>query len=77
MEDLETIPQGVSPQPELAAPEDGRALITAIRPDSLVKRVGLLGTDAPVRFEQSRAGLALTLPANAPRQPANVYRIEI
>lgn len=62
---------------QLSVPEDGRALITAIRPDSVVKRVGLLGTDAPVRFEQGRDGLALTLPANAPRQPANVYRIEI
>ena len=62
---------------QLAAPEGGRALITAIHPDSLVKRVSLLGTDAPVHFEQGRAGLALTLPANAPRQPAGVYRIEI
>jgi hypothetical protein len=36
-----------------------------------------VGADSPVRFEQGRAGLALTLPATAPRQPANVYRIEI
>jgi hypothetical protein len=29
-----------------------------------------------VTFEQTRLGLALTLRANRPRQPAHVYRIE-
>jgi alpha-L-fucosidase len=61
---------------QLATPEDGQALVTAIHPDRVVKRVNLLGTDAPVRFAQTGAGLALTLPANVPRQPASVYRIE-
>jgi alpha-L-fucosidase len=72
-----TTKQGLLYAIQLSAPEDGRALITAIHPESPVKRVTLLGTDTPVRFEQNRAGLALTLPANAPRQPASVYRIEI
>jgi hypothetical protein len=30
-----------------------------------------------VAFEQRGAGLNLTVPENAPRQSANVYRIEI
>ena len=62
---------------QLAAPEDGRALITAIRSDTAVKRVSLPGTNSPVRFEQTGAGLMLTLPEGIPRQPAAVYRIEI
>jgi len=62
---------------QLAEPENGRALITSIRPDRVVKRVHLLGTNAPVTFEQAEAGLSLTLPANRPSQPAYVYRIEI
>lgn len=61
---------------QLAEPENGRALITAIRTDRPVKRVSLLGSNAPVTFEQTSAGLSLTLPANRMRQPANVYRIE-
>ena len=44
------------------------ASVTAgIRPDRVVKRVHLLGANAPLTFEQTRAGLSLTLPANRPR----------
>jgi len=62
---------------QLAEPEGGRALITSIRPDRPVKRVSLLGNNASVTFEQMIAGLALALPTNRTRQPANVYRIEM
>jgi len=38
--------------------------------------VKLLDWADPIAFRQSDAGLTLTLPANAPRQLAYVYRIE-
>jgi len=62
---------------QLAEPEGGRALITAIRPDRPVKRVSLLGHGAALTFQQTEAGLALSLPDSHARQPASVYRIEI
>jgi len=62
---------------QLAEPEAGRALITAIRPERPVKRVNLLGSNIPVTFRQTDAGLALTLPDGRGKQPASVYRIEI
>ncbi len=62
---------------QLAAPEGGRAVMTAIGTDMDIKRVTLLGGNAPLRFERSGEGLALSLPASVPDQPASVYRIEI
>ncbi len=62
---------------QMAWPDDGKATITAIRPDRPVRRVSLLGTDAPLPFEQTGEGLRLTLPVGAPRQAAYAYRIEI
>jgi len=62
---------------QLAEPENGRALITSIRPDRAVKRVSLLGTDGSLTFQQTDSGLALTLPTSRTGQPASVYRIEI
>jgi alpha-L-fucosidase len=61
---------------QMAWPEEDKSVITSIRGDMNIKRVSLLGGDAPVRFEQNGAGLVLTLPAGVPRQPAYVYRIE-
>ena len=62
---------------QLAEPEGGRALITTIRPDRPVKRMSLLGHGAALTFQQTEAGLALSLPDSHARQPASVYRIEI
>ena len=61
---------------QMAWPDSGSATIASIRPDQRVKAVHLLGTDAPVVFHQDADGLKLTLPANAPRQLAYIYRIE-
>ena len=68
--------RGAAPAP-VAAPEGGRAVMTAIGTDMDIKRVTLLGSNAPLRFERSGEGLALSLPASVPDQPASVYRIEI
>jgi alpha-L-fucosidase len=62
---------------QLAEPEDGRALVTSLKPERKVRGVRLLGVDAPLRFEQTGAGLSISLPERAPRQPASVYRIDI
>ncbi len=62
---------------QLGQPDDSKLAIASIRRDTAVRRVSLLGSDAPVRFEQSDAGLMLTLPAGIAPQPANVYRLEI
>ena len=61
---------------QMGWPQDGKATITSIRPDMAVRRVILLGSDAALRFEQTAAGLNLTLPEGAARRPAPVYRIE-
>ena len=61
---------------QMAWPDDGKATIASIGGDVTVKSVSLLGMDAPVRFEQTGAGLALTLPSARPSQPAYVYRIK-
>jgi alpha-L-fucosidase len=61
---------------QLAPPQTANATITAIHRDIAVKQVGLLGTDAPLRFAQTGDGLTLTLPAGVPLQPALVYRIQ-
>ena len=50
---------------------------TVPRPERPVKRVNLLGSNIPVTFRQTDAGLALTLPDGRGKQPASVYRIEI
>jgi alpha-L-fucosidase len=62
---------------QLAAPEGERAVIGSIGPEVNVKRVRLLGREAPLRFERTAAGLGLTLPASAPSGPASVYRIDL
>ena len=62
---------------QLGRPDNSKLAIASIRRDTAVRRVSLLGSDAPVRFQQSDAGLMLTLPAGIAPQPANVYRLEI
>jgi alpha-L-fucosidase len=59
---------------QLAEPENGKAIITSVRS---AKSVTLLSQGAPLAFSQAADGLTITLPSNAPRSPANVYRIEI
>ncbi len=61
---------------EMAWPDSGSVTIASIRPSTPIKAVRLLGSDAPVAFRQTEAGLVLTPPAGAPRQFAYVYRIE-
>ncbi len=61
---------------EMAWPETGSVTIASIRPSMSVKAVKLLGSDGPVDFRQTEAGLVLTPPAGAARQYAYVYRIE-
>ena len=61
---------------QLAPPQTADVTITAIHRDMAVKRVGLLGTDVPLRFARTGDGLTLTLPAGIAPQPAHVYRIE-
>ena len=62
---------------QLGQPEGAKVTIASIQGGTAVKRVSLLGSDAPVRFEMTDTGLTLTLPMDVPRQPATVYRIEI
>ena len=59
---------------QLAEPENGKAVIMSVR---AAKAVTLLGREAPLTFTQNADGLTVTLPSDAPRQLANVYRIEI
>jgi alpha-L-fucosidase len=61
---------------QLAWPDDGKAVITSLQ-GRTVKRVSLVGADAPLVFDQSDGRLTLTLHQNTPRQLAPVYRIEI
>jgi alpha-L-fucosidase len=61
---------------EMAWPDSETVTIASIRGDYPVKRVTLLGSESPVVFAQTSAGLRLTPPANAARQLAYVYRIE-
>lgn len=60
----------------MAWPDDGSVTVTSIGRDYPVKAVTLLGAGQPVAFAQTASGLKLTPPADAPRQPAYVYRIE-
>jgi alpha-L-fucosidase len=71
-----TVKDGVLHAIEMDWPSNGEATIASIRPGYPVKAVKLLGWADPIAFRQSDAGLTLTLPANAPRQLAYVYRIE-
>ena len=59
---------------QLAEPENGKAVIASVHS---AKAVTLLGRDAPLTFSQDAEGLTITLPSDAPRQLANVYRMEI
>lgn len=60
---------------QMARPENGRAVIRAIRSDYPVHAVRLLGSPAHVAFRHGTEGLELSLPENLPQQPAYVYRI--
>jgi alpha-L-fucosidase len=71
-----TVKDGVLHAIQMAWPDQGSATITSIHGDYPVKRVTLLGSDAPVSFRQEASGLVITPPADAPRQLAYVYRIE-
>ena len=62
---------------QMAEPDGPKAVITSLKPGRRVKSARLLGLDAPLAFEQTDAGLVLSLPENTLRQPASVYRIEI
>ena len=62
---------------QMAEPDGAKALIASLKPGRSVKSVRLLGVDTPLAFEQNGAGLAITPPPDAPRQPASVYRIDI
>jgi alpha-L-fucosidase len=62
---------------QLGQPDDKGVTLASIQSSTAVKRVTLLGSNEPVRFEQTGAGLVLYAPGGAPRQPATVYRIEI
>lgn len=61
---------------QLAWPASGRATIRSVRQDYPVRRVSLLGTDAPVAFASTPDGLDLTLPTRPFEAEAYVYRIE-
>jgi alpha-L-fucosidase len=61
---------------QLAAPENGKAIIASLGSDRPVKAVTLLGRDAPLSFSQGADGLTIMLPPDTP-QLANVYRINI
>jgi alpha-L-fucosidase len=65
---------------ELAWPADGHAVIHALGTSSTgttksVANVALLGSDAPIHFEQRGDGLYLDLPANPPTPYASSFRI--
>jgi alpha-L-fucosidase len=62
---------------QMAEPDGAKAVIVSLKPERKVKSVHLLGIEAPLGFEQTGAGLAITPPERAPRQPASVYRIDI
>ena len=40
-----------------------------------IRSVQLLGSDAPVEWSQDANGLSVSLPQNAPEEPAYVFRI--
>jgi alpha-L-fucosidase len=63
---------------ELAWPTDGKAVIHALSNRlgaEKVQSVALLGSDAPVAFEQTADGLVLHLPGSAPTPYASCFRI--
>jgi len=62
---------------QMAEPDGAKVVIASLKPERKVKSVRLLGVEAPLVFEQSSAGLAITPPERVPRQPASVYRIDI
>ena len=63
---------------ELAWPANGEAVIQTLghAGTNTIKRVDLLGSSAPIRFDQQADGLHLHLPAQSPSPYAVTYRIQ-
>ena len=69
---------GVLYATELAWPTDGKAVIVALADapgQAKVASVSLLGSEAPVTFEQTAEGLVLHMPGAAPTPYASCFRI--
>ena len=64
---------------ELAWPENGEAVVHTLRTGSTgrIKSIELLGSTAPLKFEQLEDGLHLHLPQQSPSKYAVVYRIRV